>query len=111
MPKQTKAVARDQSRKIIGFSLPPSFAAQVKAESERRKMTLRQIFEEKWSRYIHSSDRPVSPKPIKRERHPELQSRQIVGVSLSPELAAKVKVEAARRRIPLKKLFEGVWAN
>jgi hypothetical protein len=36
-------------------------------------------------------------------------SRQIVGFSLPPELAGKVKVEAARRQLSLKKLFEEMW--
>lgn len=36
--------------------------------------------------------------------------RQIVGFSLSPELAAAVKIEAARRGISLKKLFDEMWA-
>lgn len=37
-------------------------------------------------------------------------ARQIVGFSLSPELAAAVKMEAARRDTTLKKLFEEMWA-
>ena len=37
-------------------------------------------------------------------------ARQIVGFSLSPELAAAVKMEAARRGMSLKKLFEEMWA-
>jgi hypothetical protein len=36
--------------------------------------------------------------------------RQIVGFSLSPEQASAVKVEAARRGISLKKLFEEMWS-
>lgn len=35
--------------------------------------------------------------------------RQIVGFSMSPELAAEVKAEAAKRNISLKKLFEELW--
>lgn len=35
--------------------------------------------------------------------------RQIVGFSLSPEQASAVKVEAARRGISLKKLFDEMW--
>jgi hypothetical protein len=35
--------------------------------------------------------------------------RRIIGFSLSQELARKVKVEAARRQISLKKLFEEMW--
>ncbi|UVT18056.1 MAG: hypothetical protein H8K03_22440 (plasmid) [Nitrospira sp.] len=38
-----------------------------------------------------------------------LQPRQIVGFSLPPDLAAEVKVEAARRNISLRKLFTELW--
>ena len=37
--------------------------------------------------------------------------RQIIGVSLSPEMATAVKVEATRRRISLRKLFEEMWSD
>jgi hypothetical protein len=36
--------------------------------------------------------------------------RQILGFSLSPELAAKVKAEAGRRGVSLKELFEELWS-
>lgn len=36
--------------------------------------------------------------------------RRIVGFSLPPELAAKVKAEAGRRNMSLKTLFEELWA-
>lgn len=36
-------------------------------------------------------------------------TRQIVGFSLSPELARKVKEESARKGISLRKLFEEMW--
>jgi hypothetical protein len=38
-----------------------------------------------------------------------LKPRKIVGLSLSPELAAEVKMEAARRQISVRKLFEEMW--
>ncbi len=38
------------------------------------------------------------------------RTRRIVGFSLSPELAAKVKAEAGRRDMSLKVLFEELWA-
>lgn len=37
------------------------------------------------------------------------RNRQIVGISLSPEMAAAVKDEAARRKVSLRKLFEEMW--
>jgi hypothetical protein len=39
----------------------------------------------------------------------EKRPRQIVGFSLSPELASQVKVEAARRGISLRTLFVELW--
>ena len=42
-------------------------------------------------------------------RAPKLSSstpRKVIGISLSPALASKVKAEAGRRRIRLKRLFE-----
>lgn len=36
--------------------------------------------------------------------------RKIIGISLSPKLAASVKEESKRRGISLKKLFEEMWA-
>jgi len=38
------------------------------------------------------------------------KSRSIIGISLSPALASKVKAEAGRRQIRLKQLFEEMWA-
>jgi hypothetical protein len=35
--------------------------------------------------------------------------RQIVGFSLSPELASELKLEAARRQLSLRKLLEEMW--
>ena len=39
------------------------------------------------------------------------RNRQIVGISLSPETAAAVKMEAARRKLSLRKLFEEMWTD
>ena len=36
-------------------------------------------------------------------------ARKIIGISLSPELASKVKAEAGRRQISLRRLFEELW--
>jgi len=46
-----------------------------------------------------------------RPKSPHIKPRQIVGFSLSPELAAEVKMEAARRGLSLKNLFEDMWAQ
>lgn len=45
----------------------------------------------------------------KENKQQRAATRQIVGISLSPDLASKVKVEAARRQLSLKKLFEEMW--
>jgi hypothetical protein len=39
------------------------------------------------------------------------RDRQIVGFSLSPAMAAAVKMEAARRKLSLRKLFEELWTD
>jgi hypothetical protein len=41
---------------------------------------------------------------------PRTKPRRIVGFSLSPELASKIKAEAGRRQIRLKVLLEEMWA-
>jgi hypothetical protein len=46
----------------------------------------------------------------KKVRDEHTSPRQIVGFSLSPERATAVKMEAARRGVSLKKLFEEMWA-
>ena len=43
-----------QPRKIIGFSLPPALAAEVKVEAARRNISLRKLFSEMWSLYKNS---------------------------------------------------------
>jgi hypothetical protein len=43
-------------------------------------------------------------------KHAGHGNRRIIGFSLDPQLATKVKTEAARRGIPLKKLFDELWA-
>jgi hypothetical protein len=40
---------------------------------------------------------------------PATRHRQIVGFSLPPDLAAKVKVEAAQRKLSLRNLFQEMW--
>jgi hypothetical protein len=47
-------------------------------------------------------------KPV--TKSPQRKSRSIIGISLSPALASKVKAEAGRRQIRLKQLFEEMWA-
>jgi len=38
-------------------------------------------------------------------------SRQIVGLSLSPEVAAELKMEAARRGLSIRDLFLEMWTE
>lgn len=46
-----------------------------------------------------------------KSEQPSTKTRQILGVSLSPEIARAVKAEAARRGVSLRKLFEEMWAQ
>lgn len=41
-------------RKIVGFSLSPSLAAEVKSEAAKRSISLRKLFEEMWDLYKKS---------------------------------------------------------
>ncbi len=50
----------DRNRQIVGFSLPPEVAREVKQEAARRSVSLRKLFEEIWALY--------------RANHPETQS-------------------------------------
>ena len=45
----------------------------------------------------------------KRTRHTTPLPRQIVGISLPPEIAAAVKAEATRRDITMRQLFIEMW--
>jgi hypothetical protein len=42
-------------------------------------------------------------------RRDQRKPRQIIGISLPPDTAAEVKVEAARRNISLRNLFNEMW--
>lgn len=46
-----KPDTKDPVRRIIGFSLAPSMAREVKAEAARRRISLRRLFEELWQLY------------------------------------------------------------
>jgi hypothetical protein len=45
----------------------------------------------------------------KSAKQPISKERQIIGFSISPHLASKVKAEAGRRNVSLRKLFEELW--
>jgi|GEM_PF-3140370 hypothetical protein len=46
-----------------------------------------------------------------RERQPDRKgTRQILGISLAPDMARAVKAEAAQRGLSLRKLFEEMWS-
>lgn len=49
-----KETSRPQNRQILGISLPPATARDVKAEAARRGISLRKLFEEMWERYQKS---------------------------------------------------------
>jgi len=40
-----------RTRQIVGFSLPPALAAEVKVEAAKRNLSLRKLFDEMWALY------------------------------------------------------------
>jgi len=40
-----------RNRQIVGFSLPPDVAVEVKTEAARRNISLRDLFSELWALY------------------------------------------------------------
>jgi hypothetical protein len=40
-----------------------------------------------------------------------VRARQIVGISLPPDTAQAFKAEARRRRMPIRRLFQELWAR
>jgi hypothetical protein len=51
MSAKPKSAPVPKERRILGFSLAPSLAADVKAEAGRRGISLRKLFEELWELY------------------------------------------------------------
>jgi hypothetical protein len=52
MSKKIEAPPRDpRKRRIVGFSLPPALATEVKVEAAKRNLTLRKLFDEMWALY------------------------------------------------------------
>ena len=51
MATNTKTTRTPRVRRIVGFSLAPSLAGEVKAEAGRRGISLRKLFEELWALY------------------------------------------------------------
>ena len=42
---------KPSSRQIVGFSLPPALAVEVKVEAARRNVALCKLFDELWALY------------------------------------------------------------
>lgn len=52
MSKKSDSTVREKRpRQIIGFSLPPDLAGEVKMEAARRNLSLRKLFVEMWAHY------------------------------------------------------------
>jgi hypothetical protein len=49
--KPAPATPRADGRQIVGFSLPPTVAAEVKMEAARRNVSLKTLFAEMWTLY------------------------------------------------------------
>jgi predicted DNA binding CopG/RHH family protein len=45
------AGSNTKPRKIVGFSLTPDLASEVKQEAARRGLSLKKLFEEMWETY------------------------------------------------------------
>lgn len=45
------ADARQAPRKIVGISMSPSMAVELKEEAAKREMSLRKLFEQMWTLY------------------------------------------------------------
>jgi hypothetical protein len=52
MNKNTDAPRQEpKTRQIVGFSLPPALASEVKVEAAKRNLSLRKLFGEMWNLY------------------------------------------------------------
>jgi hypothetical protein len=52
MSKKVAPPRRDpKARQIVGFSLPPDLASEVKVEAAKRNLSLRKLFGEMWALY------------------------------------------------------------
>lgn len=49
--KPTESTDKQADRRIVGFSLSPDMATDVKNEAAKRGISLRKLFEEIWSEY------------------------------------------------------------
>jgi hypothetical protein len=45
-----------RSRQIVGFSLTPEFASEVKAEAAKRNLSLQELLREMWLLYTAKRD-------------------------------------------------------
>lgn len=75
---------------------------------KREKQTLRQVVRKYRLQCSRLVDIIVS---MTTQQKPRQDNRQIVGFSLSPDMARDVKSEAGRRGVSLRKLFEEMWAG
>jgi len=48
---------RAAGRQIVGFSLPPALAAEVKIEAARRNVSLKYLFGDMWALYKNNTKR------------------------------------------------------
>ncbi len=55
--KPAEAKPRADGRQIVGFSLTPAVAAEVKMEAARRNVSLRNLFAEMWTLYKNNTKR------------------------------------------------------
>jgi hypothetical protein len=51
MAEQTPLPVDRKTRQIVGFSLTPEFASEIKAEAARRNISLQALLREMWMLY------------------------------------------------------------
>ena len=51
MAKASSRLRNKSVRQIVGFSLPPDQAAEVKVEAAKRGISLKRLFDEMWTLY------------------------------------------------------------
>jgi hypothetical protein len=51
LPSRPRNLGTHANRQIVGFSLSPALASEVKVEASQRSISLKVLFEEMWALY------------------------------------------------------------
>jgi hypothetical protein len=66
--KQQPRMREKRPRQIVGFSLSPDLASQVKIEAAARGLSLRDLFSELWTLYTAKRAKRVYEMPVNLSR-------------------------------------------